>query len=230
MRGKSSAGSFQQSFLDLLFGTLGAVVLLFVLISITSGPPPRPLTPVSRYISWKISSEELPAADFALYCPRYAEDGILDLKKSVPLVKNPTAGEWDYTKQNIKRTSSFGRDVSFERLSEDVLQITVEVPSDDLWVPNLALFVWFEQELVKRPTVTVEATPGDISKSPEESAETSEELLDGDSEKINEKEASGAELGNCLRIETSIELKEVGDSLVPFMDASKFIVEFDGEN
>ena len=228
MRRTSSAGSFQQSFLDLLFGTLGAVVLLFLLISITSGPPPRPLTPVSRQISWKIDSEKLPAADFALYFPAYTEDGILDLMKSIRLDEKPVAGEVVYTKDEIiTRHSSFGRDVSLERLNEDVLQITAEVPSDDRWVTNLVLVVRFEQNLLKKPTVTVEATPGDISQSPEEPGETVEEV--SSRKKLNEKEPSGTDLGNCLIIETSIELKEVGDGLLPFMDASKFIVGFDRE-
>ena len=225
MRRSSSAGSFQQSFLDLLFGTLGAVVLLFVLISITSGPPPRPLTPVSREISWTISSEKIPATDFALYLPTDTGSGAFG-----PRIDGYSGdGEAVYTMEEVRRRTDCGFEVSSKHLSEDVMQVTAEVPSDDDWEKDLVLVVRFEQKLSKRPTVTVEATPGDISKSPEKSAETDESAPDGILKKVNEKEPSGNELGNCLRIETSIELRDVGDCLLPFMDASKFKVEFDGE-
>lgn len=228
MRRSSSAGSFQQSFLDLLFGTLGAVVLLFVLISITSGPPPRPLTPVSREISWEIvSSEELPAADFALYLPDYTEAGALG-----PRIDDPVDGEVVYTKEEkVERSVRNILKISSERLTneneeKDVIRITLEVPSDKAWEKELILLVRFEQKLSAKPTVTVDAAPGDISKSPDEPAKNGEADRVGISEKINEKKPSGDELGACLRIETSIELKEVGDGSLPFMDASKYKVEF----
>ena len=203
MRRSSSAGSFQQSFLDLLFGTLGAVVLLFVLISITSGPPPRPLTPVSREISWEIaSSEEMPAADFELRLPDYTDLSVLG-----PRIDDyPVDSEVVYTKEEkVERGVRNGLKISSERLidedeEKDVIRITLEVPSDKAWETDLVLLVRFEQKLTSKPTVTVEAAPGDISKSPAEPAENGEADRVGISEKINEKEPSGDELGACLRI------------------------------
>ena len=203
----SSTGSFQQSFLDLLFGALGAVVLLFILISITSGPPPRPLDPVSRHISWSIVSEELPTTNFALYFAGRDKEGTpvysrLDLS---------AVGEETFTKEKLTRNSSLGL-VTSERMEVNgkaVQKVTVEVPSDDRWISNLALEVQFEQKPTKGMTVTVEATPGNI-------------LIDG----INPKEFSSGELGNCLRIETIVELKEENGGLLPFMDPSNFNAKF----
>ena len=60
MKKNSTVGSFQTSFLDVLFGALGAFVLMFMLLYISSAAPTRPLAPVSRFVIWSIKSENLP--------------------------------------------------------------------------------------------------------------------------------------------------------------------------
>ena len=215
MRRTSSLGSFRQSFLDLLFGSLGAVVLLFILISITSGPPPRPMTPVSRCLSWSIISEELPATNFALFFPGRSKEGTPDPANDVRL-DEPSTGEEAFTTETITRNSCLGA-VSSERLNVNgrvVQRISVEFPSDDRWISDLALDVRFEKKPSKETTIIVEATPGDIS------------MENGSKTDRNQKTFLGGDLGNRLRIETVIELKEEGSGLLPFMDASGFNVEF----
>ena len=215
MRRRHFTGSYQQSFLDLLFGALGSVVLLFILMIIASGSSSPSLTPIPRVITWKIESERLPATRVALYRLDNKEfpsnEGALlyaDSPSDFKVFTGESPSEPETTPNGV---------LSWKRSYENnkvVLEFKLEVEEDKYWTPALALEIQFDQKPQEDITVTVEASPG--QKAAREKVLPVVNLDD---------------LKKYLRIETVVNLEDAADEegggKLPLIEAADFI--FTGE-
>lgn len=145
MQKKSSSN---LSFLDVLFGALGAVLILFIIMLSMSGAPPRLRTPINRSYKWEftfpddVSFSKTPLIGEILIC----NDNLDQIELDTPLNMTPISGKgFDCSATSEKPLLIDIGLVSVQHIIDTInrknivivnLELTIE---DESWIETLIL-------------------------------------------------------------------------------------------
>lgn len=182
---KKKARLCNLSFLDVLFGALGAVLILFIIMLSMSGAPPRPRSSIHRTLNWKFDlPDEKPISVQIFYCYGKIDDTgeiAKDSKlKTCPMTELYTINTSSSIKEQIdKGILKINRELRSgeDKIAKSSLNVSIVIHEDDsVWSSGLCLLVKISDEANSNSripesamfTITPSMEPASLIESPKE--------------------------------------------------------------